>query len=53
MPLSFLVEVLVLVIGIMLVTKHYKHGWGKPETLSGLAFILLVLPSVLSALGLL
>jgi len=44
--------IIVFVIGIMMVAKHYKKGWSQSETLSGLAFILISLPSVLSMLGL-
>jgi len=43
---------IVFVIGVMLIAKHYKKGWGQSETLTGLAFILMSLPSVLSMLGL-
>jgi hypothetical protein len=43
--------IIVLVIGVMMVAKHYKKGWGQSETLSGLAFILISLPSVLSIIG--
>lgn len=42
----------VFVIGVMLVAKNYKKGWGQGETLTGIAFILISLPSVLSMLGL-
>jgi len=42
----------VFIIGVMLVVKHYRKGWGQSETLTGIAFVLISLPSVLSMLGL-
>ena len=42
----------VLLIGLMLVFKHYARGWMTPPVLSGIAFILLALPDVLYVLGL-
>ena len=47
-----LFHVVVLIIGIMMIVQHNAHGWMKPPVLSGVAFVLIALPSVLSMLGL-
>jgi Na+/melibiose symporter-like transporter len=41
----------VFIIGVMMVAKNYKKGWAQTDTLSGIAFILISLPSVLSMIG--
>lgn len=47
-----LFDIAILAIGIMLVVKHYQGGnWTTPPVLSGIAFILIALPSVLYMIG--
>jgi|GEM_PF-6153025 len=44
-PMIF--DVAVLAIGIYMVYKNFDKGWQSPPVLSGIAFILLALPSIL------
>ncbi len=41
-------NILVLLIGIFMIGKYSGQGWVTPPTLSGLAFILISLPVVLT-----
>lgn len=47
-----LLQLAVLAIGIFMVAKHHKNGWATPPVLSGIAFILISLPSLLAMIGL-
>lgn len=49
--LFMLFDVLVLVIGLMMIVKHCGHGWMTPPVLSGVAFVLIALPSVMMMVG--
>ena len=51
LSLYALFGVVVFAIGVLMVAKHYKGGWMTPPVLSGIAFILLTLPSILSMVG--
>jgi len=49
--LFILANIVVFIIGLMMVSKNYKSGWDTPPTLSGIAFVLIALPGVLSLVG--
>jgi len=46
--LFIIFNIAVFTIGLLMINKHYKNGWDKPPVLSGIAFVLIALPSILS-----
>jgi len=38
----------VFVIGLIMIQKNYSNGWMTPPVLSGIAFVLISLPSIIA-----
>ena len=52
MPYVFIsVNILVFVIGIIMLSKYYKSGLWSPPVMSGVAFILISVPGILSLIN--